>query len=332
MEEGSVSAYRRLRGALPIRCTRGRIPDWDQDPISGDNACRRLKGFLQDLDDRANEELSLLRQQVLMPLLHSLQTAVLKWASERKRLGRAEFQDLLVWTRDLLQDNLDVRDFYRSRYSHLLIDEAQDTDPLQAEIAMFLAEEAGESAAGGSRPRVWEDVIPQRGKLFVVGDPKQSIYRFRRADIEQMKVLQEHLDGDTVQLVQNCRSQKPVVNWVNHLFALWMGEGSLQTEYVPLEHRWEAETNHPAGPRVWSLGGRLDESAERFFGFRPLAIQSPGFFYCRSARGSSATCPNDSSMEEIRVSQGVGPKNLRLEAYKWDPSRREACSKNQREG
>ncbi len=194
-----------------------------------------------------------------MPLLPSLQTAVLGWASERKRLGRAEFQDLLVWTRDLLRDNLDVRDYYRDRYTHLLIDEAQDTDPLQAEIAMFLTEEVDGSTAK-ERPRVWEDVIPKRGKLFVVGDPKQSIYRFRRADVEQMKVLQDHLEGDTVQLVQNFRSQKPVVTWVNHLFSQWMGENSLQTEYVPLEHRWEAATDHPFGPRVWALGESLDES------------------------------------------------------------------------
>ena len=83
-----------------------------------------------------------------MPLLRSLQVAVLGWASERKRLGRAEFQDLLVWTRDLLRDNLDVRDYYRDRYTHLLIDEAQDTDPLQAEIAMFLIEKGPEEDDG----------------------------------------------------------------------------------------------------------------------------------------------------------------------------------------
>ena len=209
-DPGSVASYRRLRGGLPFKCSRGGMANWNQDPVSGDNACRRLKGLLGELDERANEELSLLRNQVLVPLLCSLQTAVLGWVSERKLQGRAEFQDLLVWTRDLLRDDLDVRDFYRNRYTHLLIDEAQDTDPLQAEIAMFLAEEVDWSKAQ-ERPRVWEDVIPKRGKLFVVGDPKQSIYRFRRADVEQMKVLQDHLEGDTVQLVQNFRSQKPVV-------------------------------------------------------------------------------------------------------------------------
>ena len=46
----------------------------------------------------------------------------------------------LVWARDLLRDDIGVRDHFRGRFSHLLIDEAQDTDPIQAEIAMFLSE------------------------------------------------------------------------------------------------------------------------------------------------------------------------------------------------
>lgn len=185
VEEGSVYAYRMLKGLLPLRYGGiGRVGDWERDPISGDNACGRIKNLVKELDDSANEELSCLRSQVLIPLLRSLQSAVLEWATERKRLGRVEFHDLLVWARDLLQDNLDVRDHCRGRYTHLLIDEAQDTDPLQAEIAMFLAEEVADATPEENRPHTWEDVQPRQGKLFVVGDPKQSIYRFRRASLQ----------------------------------------------------------------------------------------------------------------------------------------------------
>ena len=101
----------------------------------------------------------------------------------------------------------------RDRYTHLLIDEAQDTDPIQAEIAMLLAEPAhsGEAVANGDTR--WDQINPEPGKLFVVGDPKQSIYSFRRADVGQMKRLQSTLEqsgGRTLKLVQNFRSQKPV--------------------------------------------------------------------------------------------------------------------------
>ena len=72
-----------------------------------------------------------------MPLLRAVREFVLEYAKERKREGKAEFQDLLVWARDLLRDDLEVRDHFRQRYSHVLVDEAQDTDPIQAEIATF---------------------------------------------------------------------------------------------------------------------------------------------------------------------------------------------------
>jgi ATP-dependent exoDNAse (exonuclease V) beta subunit len=198
----------------------------------------------------------------MMPLLRTLQALVLEYAAERKRQGRAEFHDLLVWTRDLLRDNIEVRDHFRQRFSHLLIDEAQDTDPIQAEIAMFLAEDTSRSpepASGQDRPRTWEQVRPVPGKLFVVGDPKQSIYRFRRADVAQMGRLRERLQGDTVRLVQNFRSHQPVLAWVNHVFQQWMIQGEQQTEYVSVTHRWEVTTDHACGPRVWRLGEALEE-------------------------------------------------------------------------
>ena len=144
-----------------------------------------------------------------------------------------------------------MRDHFRRRFSHLLIDEAQDTDPIQAEIAMFLSEG---TPPREERPTQWEQIVPERGKLFVVGDPKQSIYRFRRADIRQMERLRKRMGGDSVQLVQSFRSQRPIIEWVNHLFGEWMSQDDDQTSYAPIVHRWEASTDHDAGPGVWSIG------------------------------------------------------------------------------
>ena len=258
-EPDSPAAYRLLQRILPLKTRSGRVGDWEVSAEVGQNAGRYLKETLKELDETANEEIAQARQSALAPILRALKGFVLAYAEERKRQGKAEFHDLLVWARDLLRDNIEVRDHFRARFSHLLIDEAQDTDPIQAEIAMFLAEDV--PAAAGDRPTDWARITPQVGKLFVVGDPKQSIYRFRRADARQMALLRERLGGETVQLVQNFRSQAPIVAWVNCVFSGWMGGGNDQAEYVDLIHRWEAATDGPFKPRAWSLGGAMEGNA-----------------------------------------------------------------------
>ena len=252
----------RLMDRLTISTTRGRQGDWDVDPVSGDNAARVLKERLGQLRDETVDRLEMAKRAALMPLLRELRRFVLEYARERKRQGRAGFQDLLVWARDLVRDNLEIRDHFRGKFSHLLIDEAQDTDPIQAEIAMFLAEDVSPGTPPEERPRSWLEVAPEKGKLFVVGDPKQSIYRFRRADVAQMQRLQERMNGDTLYLAQNFRSQRPILEWVNHVFERWMQEGDQQAEYVPVLPRWEAATQDEAGPRVWRIGGMREGRAD----------------------------------------------------------------------
>ncbi len=254
MEPGSPLAYRQLLRMTPIRQMRGRQGDWNIDPQSGVNACKLLKDLLAYLDENARVEIEEVRRHALMPILRALKYLVLEYARECRQSGRAGFHDLLVWARDLLRDDGEARDHFRASISHLLIDEAQDTDPIQAEIAMFLA------APDGDAPRNWRDIVPETGKLFVVGDRKQSIYRFRRADVRQVTALSEAMNGMTLDLVQNFRSQKPIIDWVNHVFDRWMSEGSRQqAEYRHLTHRWEAKTRHPASPGVWRLGDAMDE-------------------------------------------------------------------------
>ena len=228
-------AYRVLAQYPKIRFGRGRQADWNTDPETGLNACAAIKDLLKEVDGKAGENLEQARTAVLVPVLRLLRDFVLDYAAERKAAGAADFHDLLVWARDLLRANVGVRDYFRERYSHIFIDEVQDTDPIQAEIAMFLAEDAPDSAEPTSRPRDWREASPAPGKLFVVGDPKQSIYRFRRADIEQVKHLQERVGGARENLTQNFRSLHPIIAWVNHVFGGWMTEGDGQPCYIPLE-------------------------------------------------------------------------------------------------
>ncbi len=261
---GSSNYYRQLARLLPLATNSGSRANWEQDPITGENACTALKSLLGELQQKILGKLEEARRHALSELINSLTEFVLDYAERRRREGRAEFQDLLVWARDLLRDNITVRDHFRRRFSHLMIDESQDTDPIQAEIAMFLAESVPQGMSGSGRPITWDTIVPEKGKLFVVGDPKQSIYRFRRADVEQMLHLRDRMEaggGSTVNLVQNFRSQKPVVDWVNYLFDNWMGkggdddpEGRVQADYVDMAHRWSADADSVVGPRVWALG------------------------------------------------------------------------------
>lgn len=193
------------------------------------------------------------REAELIPVLELLRRFALDFADERKAAGEVEFQDLLVLARDLLRDSLFARDHFRERYSHILIDEVQDTDPLQAELAMFLAEDVPHGVDSAGRPNDWQDVRAAAGKLFIVGDAKQSIYRFRRADIRQVKLMQELVGGSNVLLTRNFRSQPPIIDWVNHVFAQWMEESEGQAKYSPLA----AGPGHGESPLVRYIGEEI---------------------------------------------------------------------------
>ena len=262
---GSPTAYRHLLRVLPLKSTRGRRSDWGHDPQTDANACGALKDLLRLLDEEARVQVEVAKRAALGPILGAMRDFVVDYARCRRSEGRAEFHDLLIWAHEMLRDDVEVRDHFRRRFSHLLIDEAQDTDPIQAEIAMFLAEQVPDGAAAESRPAVWDRITPVGGKLFVVGDPKQSIYRFRRADVAQMRRLQQRMEqsgGRTVSLVQNFRSHRPITDWVNRLFGKWMASedrqgfvgGYVQTHYEEMSPRWSGNAGGGIGPRVWALG------------------------------------------------------------------------------
>ncbi|MBC7230592.1 MAG: UvrD-helicase domain-containing protein [Actinobacteria bacterium] len=132
----------------------------------------------------------------------------------RRERGFLNFQDLLMKAAALLRDHPEARRYFQSRFTHLLVDEFQDTDPIQAEVIFFLAAEDPEE-------RDWRACVPRPGSLFLVGDPKQSIYRFRRADIAtyaQAKRILVERGGLAVNLQTNFRSTPSVIDWVNEVF------------------------------------------------------------------------------------------------------------------
>jgi ATP-dependent helicase/nuclease subunit A len=170
-------------------------------------------------------------------------------AAERRRAGELEFHDLLVLARAVLRDDengVAVRARLRERYERLLIDEFQDTDPIQVEIAALLAAREDHVAPD------WESIEVTPGRVFFVGDPKQSIYRFRRADIATFLAARDRFAETPVRLTSNFRSTEPVLDWINHVFGqLIRPEPGSQPEYFALE---STRARAPKGPGVLLLG------------------------------------------------------------------------------
>ena len=205
----------------------------------------RIKAFHCDADAdlaaRLHEELS---------------TVIAAYEDAKARVGALDFLDLLVRARDVVRDRRDVRAAFQQRFTHLFVDEFQDTDPLQAEILLLLA-------ADDPDVTDWRAVRPVPGKLFVVGDPKQSIYRFRRADVGIYEAVREQLrrhGAACVALRSSFRAVPGIQHAVNAAFAPRMtGDPvAVQAHYVPLAAVRPAETGQPAvvalpvpKPKIW---------------------------------------------------------------------------------
>ena len=205
------------------------------------DARHRLYEALGDFERRANADLAAALQV-------DLEACLARYDALKAEAGALDFVDLLLETRRVLRDNAEVRRTFRQRLTHLFVDEFQDTDPLQAEILVLLAGHPDEDANG---PLDWRQVRPRQGALFVVGDPKQSIYRFRRADVgaylDVCRWLEER-GARHATLSTSFRATPPIQHLVNAAFAPLMTEDrhALQADYVALTNWRTAVAGRPA--------------------------------------------------------------------------------------
>lgn len=274
--EDSDLLYKRIIGVIPVRdalkATEGDdlidliVLEQGRKTISPGNSGtagawggRDAKAEVVDVFNEAKDHLSgvldPLRKAVLATLIARINKFTLDGANKRRIDGRLEFHDLLVHARNLLRSNADVRKALRSQYTHILVDEFQDTDPLQAEICALLATPV-ETIAHAAK---WYELPADDGRVFFVGDPKQSIYRFRRADIATYIRAKKSFGGGpkSVDLTVNFRSHDSIINWVNAVFAEIMTPGEGQPDYVALDPSRTGE--HPDGDsRVFVTGGPTD--------------------------------------------------------------------------
>src|SRR5579872_3925843 len=196
----------------------GTKKDWPNEDVYGE-----IRDALKNLRDQAEKTLGLLDYdpehllrgaEIALCALRAAASLGESYDSEKKEAGLVDFDDLLLRARDLLRDHADVRRRAAKGTSLLMVDEFQDTDPIQDDIVRLLCPDAF-----------------VEGRLFVVGDSKQSIYRFRRAEPRVFHKLRRDVGAEgRLPLSFNFRSQPQILSFINALF-----DGALGSEYEALE-------------------------------------------------------------------------------------------------
>ena len=291
---------------------------------------------LQEFRKSADADLAALLQQELASATAGYQA--LKQAS-----GALDFQDLLAKARDLIRGHAGVRRHLQQKYTRIFVDEFQDTDPIQAEILQSLA-----------------DNVP--GKLFIVGDPKQAIYRFRGTDVGTYWQVRDDLEkcgGRVLQLTTSYRSVPAIQRFVNAAFASEMtgDPRTLQAEHVRAA---PDRPEHPSQPAVVALpvpepygrGGwgtpkpsakAIEESLPDAIGaFIAWLVNESGWTVsekhadgperaCRSSRATSRCCSGDSSVS-ARTSRASTPMRSKGAAFRtcWSAARRFTTARKSR--
>ena len=172
---------------------------------------------------------------LLDALLEEVRPAVTAYRDHKRSTAQLDFDDLIYSARDLLRDHEDIRRALAERYSHLLVDEFQDTDPLQTEIIWRLCGDP----IGQPDEAAWSEFRIRPGALFLVGDPKQAIYRFRGADVEayvraRRALLQQDPDS-LLRISTNFRSRAPILDYVNSRFEVPLSEEQGQPGFTKLD-------------------------------------------------------------------------------------------------
>ncbi|MCR9295899.1 MAG: UvrD-helicase domain-containing protein [bacterium] len=192
-----------------------------------------------------------LRYQVAIEFL---KRALAIYEQTKAASGRLDFNDLLLLAARGLKSQPELRRYFQSRYSHLLVDEFQDTDPIQAELILYLV-------ADNAEQQDWLRCVPRPGALFAVGDPKQSIYRFRRGDIvtyNRVKQIFESTGGEVLPLVKNFRSRADLIAWNNTIY----------------RQKFPQQANPYAPAAEDMVPGRQDDHTGEFHGLHQLPVDS----------------------------------------------------------
>ena len=215
--------------------------------------------------------------RLLELVLEEVRPALQAYRDHKRSTAQLDFDDLIYSACDLLRNHEDIRQALGKRYAHLLVDEFQDTDPLQTEIFWRLCGDppkrtptepqkgtpTGDTQAKDGTPtEAWAEFQVRPGALFLVGDPKQAIYRFRGADVAAyLRARDALLEQDPEALLHistNFRSREPILEYVNQRFEEPLSETNEQPGFTALD----AFRPAPEGQRCVATLEVLVKSAE----------------------------------------------------------------------
>ncbi len=277
----------------------------------GEETVRAVRAYVREARELLQSLENLERRRVLDRVIRWLIAEFLpEWAERKRAGGFLDFADQLRLARDLLRHSRAARRDFQKRYRTLLVDEFQDTDPLQLEILLLLTSTDLEETDV-------RRLKPAPGRLFVVGDPKQSIYRFRGADVETYEEVVEEerareLGLCKVALTANMRSVPSILAFVDAVFGDLMArpdDGRYQPEYLPFGGAGLRQAEERA-PSVCILGERNAQG--------DWCGSGAGFFEVESERIAAhiaAICAGGECLVEDRGSGGGMPGKRRPPAY-----------------
>lgn len=181
--------------------------------------------------------------RLLSDLMAELRPLIGRFAAYKRAAALLDFDDLVYAARDLLRRHEPVRQALAARYARVLVDEFQDTDPIQSEIFWRLC---GEAAPGSDD---WQARVLRPGALFLVGDPKQAIYRFRGADVRAYVAAREAIAAQdstsVVAIATNFRSCRSILEFVNGRFETPLSVTNNQPGFTALDHWHPDRGEHP---------------------------------------------------------------------------------------
>lgn len=224
---------------------------------SGPEGLEQVRLFVREVAELCDAWQRLPGQRLLHEIIGLIRDDfITEWEKRKRAAGFLDFDDQLWLARDLLIRSKAVRREFQSRYATLLVDEFQDTDPVQWDIVRLLSSTDLETSDPSA-------LVPGPGRLFLVGDPKQSIYRFRGADIETYLGIadpanMQALGLERLRLTTNFRSVPSILKFVDRAFAEVMAapaDGRYQPDYLEFGEQG-SRCSEAAPPSVHLLGER----------------------------------------------------------------------------
>ncbi len=198
------------------------------------------------------------KQTLIQKAFGALRPFAQTFKSAMSKENMLSYDDIIYKTKALAETNKVVRNELKQTYKSFLIDEFQDTDPAQGEIMLLLCEKQNTFASS------WRDIQFEEGKLCVVGDPKQSIYRFRGADICAYQQFTDSLlekGAQKVQYTSNFRSTPQIIDFVNAFGNKAISEiKNVQPRYLPLKS--EADFNGTL-PQITAFTAQTDDTENK---------------------------------------------------------------------